>query len=137
MATCCCGNTKRAVVANSAVTTAAPNPVVLTVDSPLPVGCCFDLCISKGLLVNSSPNPVNITDGTVTYELYNQCADRVRYDQIVAAAKAGDCRMNVCGTLCLRASVRADADPARVLILTCLPESSFAAIPAAAPAVGG
>lgn len=133
---CCCGNTTRAVVANSAVTAAAPNPVVLTVDAPLPVGCCFDLCISKGMLVNCSPNPVSLTDGTVTYEVFNQCADRVRYDQLICCAKAGGCRMNVCDSLCLRCSVRADADPARVLVLTCLPASSFAAIPAAAPAAG-
>lgn len=128
---CCCGNTTRAVVANSAVTAAAPNPVVLTVDTPLPVGCCFDLCISKGLLVNCSPNPVNITDGTTTYEVFDQCADQVRYDQLICSAKAGCCKMDVCGTLRLRCSVRAEATPARVLVKSILPESSYAPIPAA------
>lgn len=127
----CCCNTTRAVVANSAVTNATANPVVLTLDNPLPVGCCFDLCISKGLLVNCSPNPVNITDGSVTYELFDQCADLVRYDQLICAAKAGRCKMDVCGTLCLRCSVRTDATPARVLVKTILPESSYAPVPAA------
>lgn len=133
--TCSC-NTTRAVVANSAVTEAAANPVVLTVDNPLPVGCCFDLCISKGLLVNASANPVNITDGGVTYELCNQCADLVRYDQLICAAKAGCCKMDVCGTLCLRCSVRTDATPARVLVKTLLPESSYAPVTAATPTAG-
>lgn len=86
---CCCANTTRAVVANSAVTNATANPVVLTVDVPLPVGCCFDLCISKGLLVNASANVVNVADGGTTYEVYNQCADQVRYDQLICKAKAG------------------------------------------------
>lgn len=131
---CCCGNAARAVVANSAVTTATPNPVVLTVDAPLPVGRCFELCISKGLLVNCSPNPVNITDGATTYELYDKCADQVRYDQLICRAKAGGCRMDVCETLRLRCSVRADATPPRVLVLNRLPDSSYAPVTAAAPA---
>lgn len=127
---CCCGNTSRAVVANSAVTNATANPVILTVDSPLPVGCCFDLCISKGLLVNASANPVQLTDGTVTYELFNQCADLVRYDQLICRAKAGQCQMDVCGTLCLHCSVRAEAATPRVLVMTSLPESSYAPVAA-------
>ena len=129
----CCCNTTRAVVANSAVTSATANPVVLTLDNPLPVGCCFDLCISKGLLVNCSPNPVNITDGSVTYELFDQCADLVRYDQLICAAKAGRCKMDVCGTLCLRCIVRSEAETPRVLVKRILPESSYAPVTAAAP----
>ena len=129
---CCCANTTRAVVANSAVTNATANPVVLTVDVPLPVGCCFDLCISKGLLVNASANVVNVADGGTTYEVYNQCADQVRYDQLICKAKAGGCKMDVCGTLCLRCSVRIDDATPRLLILTDLPSSSYAPVTAAA-----
>lgn len=126
--TCCCTNTARAVVANSAVTDATANPVVLTVDIPLPVGCCFDLCMSKGLLVNASANIVNVTDGATTYEVYTQCADQVRYDQLICKAKAGCRKMDVCGTLCLRCSVRADAETPRLLVLTGLPASSYAPV---------
>ncbi len=122
----CCCNTTRAIVANSAVTDATANPVVLTADIPLPVGCCFDLCIGKGLLVNASASVIRVADGTATYECYTPCADQVRYDQLICKAKAGCCRMDVCGTLCLRCSVRAEAETPRLLVLTDLPASSYA-----------
>jgi len=118
-------------VANSAVTAPAAAPVVLTVDTTLPVGCCFDLCVPKGLLVNCSPNPVQLSDGAVIYDLYDQCADLVRYDQLICAAKAGCAHMDVCGTLRLRCSVRAEADTPRVLVVSALPESSYAPVAAA------
>ena len=125
---CCCPNPVRAVVANTAVTAQTPNPVTLTVDDTLPVGCCFDLVINKGLLVNPSGSPVSLTDGTTTYQCVNQCADLLRYDQLIYAALAGKCSMNVCGSLCLRCSVRTDAGTPRVLVLTCLPDSCYAPV---------
>lgn len=60
------------------------------------------------------------------------CADQVRYDQLICKAKAGGCKMDVCGTLCLRCSVRIDDATPRLLILTDLPSSSYAPVTAAA-----
>lgn len=119
---------KRAVVASTATTTQAADPVVLTVDRPLPTGCPFYLCIPKGLLVNVTTGTVNVSDGGTTYELFNKRAEQVRYDSVVAYGRTlGE---DVCGMVRLRCLVGTDA-AFRVLVCTRLPSSCYLAVPTA------